>query len=561
MIWALLRDLALFVFAVGGLALPWAGRFRAWPPAERLMLAVGAALLGGYLTAFGVYLLGVDWRWFWLAPTFGAAWAARHFSAVPALLRERDARAALATYGVVALWCLGWQATVANYSGASWQVDWWEHYDRTHFFLSHWPREMLFATLYPLPARPPLVNLWCAVLLGVSGSAFFNFQIFATLLSTLVVLPLWALARRISPAAPRWLLPMLLASPLLVQNATFTWTKLPAAFFVLVAWVQLTAPDRLPARLATAAIALAGGMLAHYSTGPWILALGFAWLAVHRGLWREVQVRRAILVGVALAVVLLTTWVGWSLATYGVETTFFKNTTVALAPAGDLGERLSRVAGNLLRTVSPLSFDALDTPLLAQTNPLGRWRDHWFILYQVRAPWMCGLAGALVLAWKFLRGPAPSDFAWFAVPTLILLGTAAHTQPDAFGLAHIALQPLALLGLAWAAGALPELPARWRALWVGGLALDFLCGIALHFGVQSGWLDRWMHGPAEPDALWKSYTAAAAASFADKSALHLVFIADAAGPWLAAALLLAALAGAVALWRREMASPATAVRS
>ncbi|WP_415909753.1 hypothetical protein [Oleiharenicola sp. Vm1] len=550
--WALLRDVALFLFAVGGLAAPWLRAVRRWPETERLPLALAAALLTGYGAAFAVYLAGLDWRWFWLAPLagLGLAW----HRDTRAALRAPEIRGALLAYAAVALACLGWQSTVSVYSGAAWQVDWWEHYDRAQFFLARWPRDTLFATIYPLPARPPLVNLWAAALLGASGGAYFNYQIFLTLLSTLVVFPLWTLARRLDAAGPRWLVPALLASPLLVQNATFPWTKLAAAFFVLVAWLQLTARDDNGGRLVAAALALAGGMLAHYSTGPWIVALGLAWLLTRPAAAPARQLPLAL----AGAALVLLSWLGWSLAAYGAATTFTQNTTLALAPALPPAERLAVAATNLAHTVAPFSFGPVEPWLVAQASALGRARDFWFILYQTRAVWMCGLGGAVVLAWLALlrRESPPRRFAVLALPVVVVLGTVVHTQPDAFGLAHIALQPLALLGLAWIAGAAATLPRWLRALWLGGLAGDFAAGIALHFGVQSGWLDRALRGPLAPDALWSAYTRAAQVSYHDKQALHLTFLSDLGAPLLSVALLAAAAALAIHHGRREMTFPA-----
>jgi hypothetical protein len=472
------------------------------------------------------------------------------------LARDAAVRRALLVYAAVALWCLAWQSTVIVYSGAAWQVDWWEHYDRAQFFLAHWPRDTHFATVYPLTARPPLVNLWAAALLGGSGGAYFNYQAFATLLSTLVVFPLSALVHGNDRARGRWLVPVLLLSPLLVQNATFPWTKLPAAFFVLLAWRQLTATDELGGRVVVAAAALAGGMLAHYSTGPWIVALGLAWLANHqRKNWNEC----ALALGIGGAI--LATWIAWAIAEYGLAATFTQNTTVALAPDGSLAERLTIAATNLARTVVPFSFGSVAPWLTEQASTFGRVRDSWFILYQTRLVWMCGLGGAVVLAWLLARGghePRATRFAAIAVPVIIVLGTAVHTQPDAFGLAHIALQPLALLGLAWIAGAMDSQSPLLRRIWCVGAAADLCCGILLHFGVQSGWLDRVWRGDAAP---WAGYTRAAQTSFHDKQALHLTFLGDIAPLLLSAALFVAALLLAHRAWRWEMTSPPRSVSS
>jgi hypothetical protein len=551
--WVLLRDVALFLFAVGGLALPWLPLLRRWPATERLTLAVGGALLTGYLAAFAVYSSGVDWRWFWVAPAFGALLGARRAAWDPAWRRP------LLAYATIALWCLGWHALVVTYSGAAWQVDWWEHYDRAHFFLARWPVGFRFADVYPLTARPPLVNLWAAAFLSGSGGAYFNYQVFMTLASCLAVLPLVALVQRwrTDHRGVPVLIGALMASPLFMQNATFPWTKLVCAFFVLAAWLQLADDDGLRGRYLAAALALAGGMLAHYSAGPWIVALAVAWLVTRRREWSEVDRRREIVLASAVAGALLLTWIGWAAAHYGWRSTFTDNTTVAIAPGGDFAARVARAAGNLFHTVWPVSTVGLDHPLLAQSSALGRLRDGWFILYQLKLWWALGAAGGAVLLatlWRERPGRT-ARFALVASVVVIVLGTVVHSQPDALGLTHIALQPLVLFALAWLAARAREFPCWLRRLWLAGLALDFVCGIALHFGVQSGLLDRWLRD-VPPARIWESYTQAAAVGFENKVNLHLTFLADLSTPLGAIVLLSAAALLGIVVGRREMTFPA-----
>lgn len=551
--WVLLRDVALFLFAVGGLAAPWLPYLRRWPATERLTLAVGGALLSGYLAAFAIYVSGIDWRWFWAAPALGTALGWRR------AVWDAEWERPLLAYATIALWCLGWHALVVTYSGAAWQVDWWEHYDRAHFFLARWPLGFHFADVYPLTARPPLVNLWAAAFLGGSGGAYFNYQIFMTLASCLAVLPLAALVQRWrgDQRALPVLIGVLMASPLFVQNATFPWTKLVCAFFVLAAWLQLAATDGLLGRYLAAALALAGGMLAHYSAGPWIVALAAAWFVTRRRELANANQRREIALASAAATVVLLTWIGWAAAHYGWRSTFADNTTVAIAPGGNFAARVARAAGNLFHTVWPLSSVGLDHPLLAQTSALGRLRDGWFILYQLKLWWALGATGGLVLLatlWRE-RPDRTALFATTASAVVIVLGTVVHSHPDALGLTHIALQPLVLLALAWLAARAPTFP-RWLAgLWLIGLAVDLACGIALHFGVQSGWLDRWLRD-VPPARIWESYTPAAAAGFENKVNLRLTFLADVSTPLWAIALLGGAALLGIAVWRREMTFPA-----
>ena len=548
----MIRDSLLLVAALAGLGLPWLPALRPWPPLERLALAAGAALLGGWLVGFGLYAAGLPLRWFWLAPVAGLGLAVAGHRDTRALLSDREVRGTLARWALLAAAGLGWQMVVVVYSGAAWQADWYEHFDRAHFFLDRWPREFLFVDIYPLPSRPPLVNIWSAALMSVAGGAFFHHQVFLTLLGSLVFLPLAAQVRRAQPgAAGQWLLLLLLlASPFVIQNLSFPWTKLPAAFFVLLAWQQLApgageAGDR---RLVAAALALAGGMLAHYSTGPWIIAFAVAWVATQRTEFRRPGMRRAALWGAGLAGLVLLVWVGWVVAHYGWGTAFTQNTTVTLAPSASFSGRVAGAATNLLHTLSPLSLVGLDHPLLAQASPWGRLRDSWFILYQLKLWWTLGSMGAGVACWLAWRVPAGSGrrFGVIAIVTAIGLGMVVHAQPDLLGITHVVLQPLVLFALGWLAGHARALPRLLAWLYAGGLLLDFSAGIVLHFILQAGWLNS----AANAAAPWSVYTSAARGNFQSKVNLQLVFLADRglapAGLVLAGLVLLIALVG----WQR-----------
>ena len=551
-----IRDSLLLVAALAGLGLPWLPWLRSWPPLERLALAAGAALLTGGLAGFGLYAAGLPLGWFWLAPGAGLALALVSRDDTRALLADAEVRGTVGRWALLAAAGLGWQMVVSVYSGAAWQADWYEHFDRAHFFLDRWPREFLFVDVYPLPSRPPLVNIWSAVLMSAAGGAFFHHQVFLTLLGSLIFLPLAVQVRRAQPdAAGQWLLLLLLlASPFVIQNLTFPWTKLPAAFFVLLAWQQLAPGPTAAAvgdrRLVVAALALAGGMLAHYSTGPWTIAFLVAWLTTQRTELRRPGTRRAVLLGAGLAAVVFLTWMGWAVAHYGAWTTFAGNTTVALAPSGSIGERVAVFGTNLLHTLSPVSLVGLDHPLLAQASAWGRLRDGWFILYQLKLWWTVGSAGAIIAGWLLWREPAGPGrrFGLITAGLAIALGLLAHTQPDLLGLTHVVLQPLVLFMLGWLAGHAGALSRPLAQLYAAGLVLDFCAGILVHFALQAGWLNRAVADP------WAGYTSALQASFQSKTNLQLVFLADRglapAGVALIGLVLLAGLAG----WRRGRAA-------
>ena len=85
---------------------------------------------------------------------------------------------------------------VASYSGGGWTSDWFEHWERTQFFLDRWPLDTKFLGFGALPARPPLANLVTGALLAVTRQDFAHYQFFTTLLNSLAFLPAALLARR-----------------------------------------------------------------------------------------------------------------------------------------------------------------------------------------------------------------------------------------------------------------------------------------------------------------------------------------------------------------------------
>jgi hypothetical protein len=257
----------------------------------------------------------------------------------------------------------------------------------------------------------------------------------------------------------------------------------------------------------------------------------------------------------AVGVALLATWFGWALATYGAHGTFLANTTV-LAADSTAGGQLGRIALNLRDTLVPHFLRPLDTSLIAQASPWGHLRDWWFQACQLNFPlalgsvaWL-GLGAAALRAWP-ARRPARRA-AWLgAIVAVVVLGVAVHGARDAWGLTHICLQPVVLLGLAFLAARWAVLPRGWRIALTAGAAFDLVAGIALHFAVQNLAFERWS-GPAA-FARWPAENSAGAVMNMAAKLQHQVQFFSAAQPLpplLLAAALLALLVIAVFLSRR-----------
>ncbi len=554
----------LFAFVIPGLGLPLARRLPL-APADRLVAAlllgiVTAALLGQacHLAA----LSPASWRLAALAASL-AGWLAAGREA-RTWCQDAEARLLLRQSLVVAVGTLAALALVRTYSGGDWIGDWVGHFHRAHYFLAPEKSPPWVLALDPFTARPPLLNLATAVLLATGSADFASYQVFMTLLSLAAVPPLLRLARDAGggPAAAAVLPAALLLHPLFMENATYSWTKLGCAAFVIAgfaAWLRHRRAEAGP-HLALALFWLSAAVLAHYSAAPYVLALA----ALH--LWLDrASLRRASWWGNSLraalpGLVLAATWIAWAIAKTGWGGALGGDTTT-VKQLGELGPaaRLSAFGDNLLRTLLPPPWLGIDRSFLAHGNAFATVRDYAFSFYQTCLPGMVGLAGLLGLAAAFRpawRGEKERAAFACALAALVVLGVAVHPAPMRWGAGHICLQPLALILLGLAAAAWPRLPPRLRA-WAAALALlDAAFGVVLHFALQTIAVPINELARVGGGALRAEYGLAFANNAGAKVALELVLAGDlVASPALAAAVWALCVVLAVALARESPALP------
>src|SRR5580700_6865476 len=274
--------LAVCSFVPGFIAV----RRLSWNPLEKLCGSIGLSLIVLYLVCFGAYCL---------APRSLAA-VCRAFAAVSVLLgllvwkdirrlvRASGAHQALAGYGFLLLWTLTILGMIRNYSGALWSGDWAEHFQRTLFFLHRFPVHTPIVGGYKLPARPPMMNVLGAFFLAQTADRFEIFQLVFAFLNLLLFLPCCLAMRALIKKRNLRFAPLtalFAMNPMLMQNATYTWTKTLTVFFVVFAlWLYLAGLRKGDGvRIAAAFFALAAGLLVHYSAGPYLVFLGLHYLA------------------------------------------------------------------------------------------------------------------------------------------------------------------------------------------------------------------------------------------------------------------------------------------
>lgn len=533
------RDGAVFAMATFGVGAACAPRAGA-DPLRRLLVGVAMGFLGAYAIGFLGFAVGwsnsatAAWLAAIAAATIGFRW-----QNVRTLAADREVRRCFAGWLVFAVWALALLALVRSYSGGGWAADWVEHWQRTGFFVERQPLGTRFAAIYPLPARPPLANLLIALWLESGPVTFARFQVFMTLFGTLIFVPAWVLAHRWSrtPNCGWWVLATFMANPLVAENLTFAWTKLPTAFFVLagacfaVRALDATETVRRDAVVSAACLGLA--TLTHYSAIPWAMALSVAFVVTSRRHVRSPRWREMIL-SAAVYAVIVGPWIGWTIGHYGWAEATGGNTTASAWHEQTPVQRLLVPIENIFDTLVP--FPLRGEPaggLIQQSSRLGRVRDVAFNLYQINLPFAFGLAGLWVLARRALEPTGASSrntaarersFFWIAIPAIIVVGIVVHTPRDTWGLAHICLQPLVLLGLVWIAATLSSGPRRLVTIWATLAAIDVALGIALPFGLESHALARFIG--RTPEAFLGALSRSALANANDKAAFHLTFFGD-----------------------------------
>jgi hypothetical protein len=465
-----------------------------WSPLEKLSGGIGLSLVLLYLASWGIFC-------FIPRGAAGAFMAVSLICILLAILARKDLarllrsfriRRATLGYAFLFLWTVTMLAMIRNYSGLGWFGDWLEHFQRSLFFLHRFPADAAIVMGYRLPARPPMMNVLTAFFLGQTEDRFELFQVASAFLNTLVFLPCCLMLPALGLSRRPRVLPLVAlfaCSPVVMENATYTWTKNLSAFFVVLAFWFYLAGWRKNDRVRTAAafLALSAGFLVHYSAGPYCLLLGLHYLL--RVFWKRPRKWRELAAIVVPCALLLATWFAWSVAVYGPRVTFQSNTSVTSARQYR-GNSLLKIGANLADSIVPYLLRS-GLAFTEQPYPAGVLRDNAFGFYQVNLIFGMGLVGGplvLWLLWGFVRRRAPGVREWrfwrVLIPCCVIAGIAVVGERDTFGSAHLTLIPLEILGLSLIAAAFP-----WRRVVaiaiVAGCLVDFALGVFLQARVEA----------------------------------------------------------------------------
>jgi hypothetical protein len=300
---------------------------------------------------------------------------------------------------VVMVWTFALLAIVRHYAGGPWSGDWNVHYQKA--LLIHDggdPASLL--------DRPPAMNAIAAFYL-IAGKRFETFQLTFLLLNGLAFLACCLIARSLAPSRARHrgaivvLAALFMLNPLFVQNATYTWTKLFAAFYTIaaIAFYLAGIRKRDPVRLAWAFGLIAFGCLVHFAAVPYAIFFALHYLATLPR--RRPRSTEPVIVA-ACAIGVLATWYGWTTVTFGAQANIASNPTIGMFSRHSAHTNIERVARNTVNTIVPLPL-RVKSNAYPQPSALGRLRDYSFMIYEDNLFIAMGCVGGVIVAYLTMR--------------------------------------------------------------------------------------------------------------------------------------------------------------
>jgi 4-amino-4-deoxy-L-arabinose transferase-like glycosyltransferase len=551
-----------------GISLNFMGLFRLGL-AESVVAGAALSLVAAWSFSWAIFVSGAPLWAYALLPAFAASGITIALTSprgVAGIARDPAARDLVIGQLIVTGWCVGWLSFVRSHSGGAWTGDSYEHWERAHFFLREWPADSLFIDQFQLPARPPLANVLTAAFMLMTRMDYAHYQVISAVLGSLAYLPVGLLAGRFGGrGAARVAAVLMMVNPMFLQNATYPWTKLPAAFFILSGlyfYLRVRDDDEASGRAAiVCALCLAGAVVTHYSAGPYVVTLALLWVLMGcQRRWRApypLMTLGAIFAGACV----LAPWFVWSVDAYGWAGTFLSNSSVTTLGKWQ-GSHLVKIALNLRDTLIPPQVRGFQGRLFRQTSPWGALRDQCFLLYQVNLPVALGCVGWIVAAregWRESAAAAPRDRTFWALAIcgFVVGSIAVYGDREHYGIAHACLQSLVLLGLAFLASRWERLPRGWKIALAAGCIVDFCLGIALQFALEDFAIDLWLDPRRPLTDIASTYSGVAQLNLDEKIIAENPYFADimTARPALVLALLAAIFCMALQRARRPQAGP------
>lgn len=357
---------------------------------------------------------------------------------------------------------VGLQAFLPSYNGGLWYFDWVEHYLRSLFFLQHQPLDTLIGS-YLLPARPPLFNIVVYAYQTVLGDSFWIYQIIATLLNITLILPCFLICKNILNIKGKYLFIILglilLLTPSILTQITYTWTKGLSAYYLLMGlyfYIKSRTQNNLAiqqfSNVIISALFLSSAFLTHYSALPYI---GIITLDAILLLFRKKWGIRNLILFLSVIILFSSPWVFWSLKNYGVNLTLFSNTSSLWQQNSTFQQRLNKDIHNGYYTLLPLLSHPFIQLTSSQSNPWIRSYDQTFALYRSNIPgtltftfWSILLIYFLTACLSFIRKQyfisCNNRFLSAFIIFGFILSLPANPTADMVGVAHVTHLPVTL---------------------------------------------------------------------------------------------------------------------
>lgn len=335
----------------------------------QLLAAVIFGFLWIYLLEFGAYLLSLP-QWI----PFSLLILSCLFSLAYCFYSSRNAEETvsfpmngLLAWMSLAFWIFAFQVPIVAYGPAGWPGDWFEHYERSLFFLHQLPADTLFFNdFWPLAARGPVFNANAGLHMVAFGSDFATYQIISTCLNTFPVIAMALLIRdmaRIPETRSIWISLLLFAwAPFAVQQEIYAWTKLFSIGFVLagIHFYRTGLMNKNKHAMALSFLSFALGILSHYMVVIFTVFFIGHFLFF---MWKKHWNWRPFIPSLAICCLILATWFGYLFVTFGIQATLKANSTLGgkytntmVSDADNYSHVQTAFAGNMISSVIPFTW-------------------------------------------------------------------------------------------------------------------------------------------------------------------------------------------------------------
>ncbi|MBF0520035.1 MAG: hypothetical protein HQK92_09950 [Nitrospirae bacterium] len=384
--------------------------------------------------------------------------------------------------------------TIKHFSGGKWSGDWEEHYQRSLFFKDFWPINTVFIGDWLLPARPPLYNILSAFFMEPAGDSFAYYQLISVLLNSLVFFGAYAILMCFMEETDDYrtclsvtiLTVLFCLNPSIIQNITYPWTKSLTNFFILSSFAfSFLAIRKKENNLHMASYGNMGiALITHYSSGPYLL--GLCLIDFSRILKKRLTIKAIVHRGLVLLLI-MSSWFSFSLIHYGIKGTVGTNSTVAETSKLSLKDNVEKVYKNIVSSFVPYFIHYRIRWSLV--HKIGFLRDYTFFAYQANILFMIGSTAWVAVLWSLiskLRKRFDEDVLIISVLSFILItAIAVHGTYDKYGVAHICLQPVAVLCVTFVAYNMIDYNIFLKIIIIIGVFIDAMFGVFSHFIIQN----------------------------------------------------------------------------